>query len=100
MEILTFLVHLKPQIGEWISHRSSFRSDVMCYNLLIDAYGEKSLYQKAEKAYLELTEMRCIPTEDTYALLLKAYCNCNLLEKAEAVFLEMRKHGLRPSALR
>lgn len=72
----------------------------MTYNLLIDAYGEKSLCQKAEKAYLELTEVRCVPTEDTYALLLKAYCTCNLPEKAKAVFLEMRKHSLRPSASR
>ncbi len=41
-----------------------FAPDVMCYNLLIDAYGQKSLYKDAESAYLELLENRCIPTED------------------------------------
>jgi pentatricopeptide repeat protein len=69
----------------------------MCYNLLIDAYGQKSLYKDAESAYLELLENRCVPTEDTYALLLKAYCKSGLLGKAEAVFSEMRKYGLPPS---
>jgi pentatricopeptide repeat protein len=78
-------------------HKSSFKPDVICYNLLIDAYGQKSLYKDAESAYLELLENRCIPTEDTYALLLKAYCKSGLLEKAEAVFAEMRKFGLPPS---
>ena len=69
----------------------------MCYNLLIDAYGQKSLCKDAESAYLELIESRCVPTEDTYALLLKAYCKSGLLGKAEAVFSEMRKYGLPPS---
>lgn len=79
---------------EWILYRSSFQPDVICYNLLIDAYGQKSLYKKAESTYLELLEARCIPTEDTYALLLRAYCTSGLQEKAEAVFIEMRKNGL------
>lgn len=85
------------QICEWILYRSSFRPDVICYNLLIDAYGQKSLYKKAESTYLELIEARCVPTEDTYALLLRAYCTSGLLEKAEAVFAEMRKFGVPPS---
>ena len=66
----------------------------MCYNLLIDAYGQKSLYKKAEETYVDLLQARCIPTEDTYALLIKAYCACGLLEKAEAAFVDMRKYGL------
>ncbi|KAK0578704.1 hypothetical protein LWI29_014861 [Acer saccharum] len=86
-------------ICHWILNRSSFRADVICFNLLIDVYGQKSLYKKAESTYLELVEARCIPTEDTYALLIKAYCKCGLLEKAEAVFTEMRKYGLPPSAI-
>ena len=85
------------QICGWILYRSSFHPDVICYNLLIDAYGQKSLYKKAESTYLELLEARCVPTEDTYALLLKAYCTSGLLEKAEAVFAEMRKYGFPPS---
>ena len=69
----------------------------MCYNLLIDAYGQKSLYKKAEETYVDLLQARCIPTEDTYALLIKAYCACGLLEKAEAAFVDMRKYSLPPS---
>ncbi|KAA3479098.1 pentatricopeptide repeat-containing protein [Gossypium australe] len=83
---------------EWILQRSSFQLDVMCFNLLIDAYGQKSLYKKVESTYLELLEARCVPTEDTYALLVKAYCTAGLKQKAEAVFAEMRKYGLSPSA--
>lgn len=85
------------QVCEWILHKSSFHPDVICYNLLIDAYGQKSLYQEAESTYLNLLQGRCIPTEDTYALLVKAYYISGLLAKAEAVFAEMRKNGHPPS---
>lgn len=85
------------QVFEWMVGKSSFKPDVICYNLLIEAYGQKSLYKKAESSYLELLEAQCVPTEDTYALLIKAYCKSALLEKAEAVFHEMRKYGLPPS---
>lgn len=78
-------------------NKSTFRPDVIVYNLLMDAYGQRSLYKDVESTYLELLESHCIPTEDTYALLLKAYCKSGLLEKAEAVFAEMRKYGLSPS---
>ncbi|GFS44865.1 tetratricopeptide repeat (TPR)-like superfamily protein [Actinidia rufa] len=84
-------------VCEWILYRSSFQPDVICYNLLIDAYGQKSQYEKAESTYLNLLESRCIPTEDTYALLVKAYCTSGHLEKAEAVFAEMRTNGVPPS---
>lgn len=87
------------QIFEWILYKSSFKPDVISYNLLIDAYGQKSLYKEAESTYLELLDARCIPTEDTYALLLKAYCKSGSLEKAEAIFREMRKNGLPPSTI-
>ncbi|KAH8492612.1 hypothetical protein H0E87_021994, partial [Populus deltoides] len=86
-------------ICQWILYKSSFQTDVMCYNLLIDAYGQKSLYKKADETYVDLLQARCIPTEDTYALLIKAYCACGLLEKAEAAFVDMRKYGLPPSAI-
>ncbi|KAA0043186.1 pentatricopeptide repeat-containing protein [Cucumis melo var. makuwa] len=86
-------------ICEWILNKSTFRPDVIVYNLLMDAYGQRSLYKDVESTYLELLESHCIPTEDTYALLLKAYCKSGLLEKAEAVFAEMRKYGLSPSAI-
>ncbi|KAJ6748150.1 PENTATRICOPEPTIDE REPEAT-CONTAINING PROTEIN [Salix purpurea] len=86
-------------ICQWILYKSSFQTDVMCYNLLIDAYGQKYLYKKAEETYVDLLQARCIPTEDTYALLIKAYCACGLLEKAEAAFVDMRKYGLPPSAI-
>lgn len=82
---------------EWILYKSLFQPDIICYNLLIDAYGHKKLYKKAETTYLGLLEARCIPTEDTYALLLRAYCTCGLLDKAEAIFTEMRNYGLPPS---
>ncbi|KAK9156262.1 hypothetical protein Sjap_003742 [Stephania japonica] len=84
-------------VCDWILYRSSFHPDIICYNLLIDAYGQMSKYEKAESTYLRLLEARCIPTEDTYALLLRAYCKCGLLDKAEAVFAEMQKHKLSPS---
>ncbi|XP_011013926.1 PREDICTED: pentatricopeptide repeat-containing protein At2g35130-like [Populus euphratica] len=86
-------------ICQWILYNSSFQTDVMCSNLLIDAYGHKSLYKKAEETYVDLLQARCIPTEDTYALLIKAYCACGLLEKAEAAFVDMRKYSLPPSAI-
>lgn len=82
---------------EWILYKSSFQPDIICYNLLIDAFGQKSQYKKAESIYLELLEARCIPTEDTYALLIRAYCTSGLQERAEAVCIEMRKNGLPPS---
>jgi pentatricopeptide repeat protein len=71
---------------------------VICYNLLIDAFGQKFLYKEAESTYLQLHEARCIPNEDTYALLIKAYCLSGKLQNAEAVFAEMRNYGL-PSSM-
>lgn len=82
----------------WILHRSSFQPDILCYNLMIDAFGQKLQHTKAEATYLELLEARCIPTEDTYALMLRAYCGSGLYAKAEAIFSEMRKYGLPSSA--
>lgn len=72
----------------------------MCYNLLIDAFGQKLQHKKAELIYLQLLESHCVPTEDTYAILLKAYCASGLLEKAEAVFSEMQKNGISSGLLR
>ena len=85
------------QLCQWILYRSSFKPDVICYNLLIDAFGQKLQYKEAESTYLNLIEAHCIPTEDTYALLMKAYCMSGLFEKAEAVFAEMRNYGIPPS---
>lgn len=84
---------------EWILYKSSFRPDVICYNLLIDAYGKQYKYKKAETVYLQLLDAQCIPTEDTYALLIGAYCTHGLLEEAEAVLTEMRKHGVPPGKI-
>uniref|UniRef100_A0A803L4Z4 Pentatricopeptide repeat-containing protein n=1 Tax=Chenopodium quinoa TaxID=63459 RepID=A0A803L4Z4_CHEQI len=84
---------------QWILHRSSFKPDILCYNLMIDAFGQKSQHKKAEAVYLELLEARCIPTEDTYALMLRTYCASRLFAKAEAIFSEMRKYGLSSSAV-
>ncbi|CAN0855060.1 Proteasome subunit alpha type-2-A [Linum grandiflorum] len=85
-------------ICQWMLYRSTFKPDVICYNLLIEAYGQKSQYKKAESLYFELLDARCVPTEHTYALLIKAYCNVGLVDKAEAIFAEMRKYGLPSSA--
>ncbi|CAG7874551.1 unnamed protein product [Brassica rapa] len=85
-------------VCEWILRRSSFQPDVICFNLLIDAYGQKLRYKEAELLYVQLLESRCVPTEDTYALLVKAYCLAGLIEKAEAVLIEMQKHHVTPSA--
>uniref|UniRef100_A0A453NKF0 PROP1-like PPR domain-containing protein n=1 Tax=Aegilops tauschii subsp. strangulata TaxID=200361 RepID=A0A453NKF0_AEGTS len=85
-------------VCEWIVHRSSFRPDVVCYNLLIDAYGRTRRLGKAEAMYAALLEARCVPTEDTYALLLRAYCAAGSLHRAEGVISEMREHGIPPSA--
>uniref|UniRef100_M8BUQ1 inositol-phosphate phosphatase n=1 Tax=Aegilops tauschii TaxID=37682 RepID=M8BUQ1_AEGTA len=84
-------------VCEWIVHRSSFRPDVVCYNLLIDAYGRTRRLGKAEAMYAALLEARCVPTEDTYALLLRAYCAAGSLHRAEGVISEMREHGIPPS---
>jgi len=92
-----FTTEKTVQICRWILLRSSYKPDVICYNLLIDAFGQKLLYKEAESTYLQLLETRCIPTEDTYALLIKAFCLSGLLEKAEAVFAETRSYGLPPS---
>lgn len=85
------------QLCQWILHRSSFQPDILCYNLMIDAFGQKLQHMKAEATYLQLLEARCIPTEDTYALMLRAYCASGLYAKAEAIFSEMRKYGLHSS---
>jgi pentatricopeptide repeat protein len=53
---------LQGQLAHWDSN-----------NLLIDAYGQKRQLNKAESIYMTLLEVRCVPTEDTYALLLRAY---------------------------
>lgn len=82
---------------EWILRRSSFQPDVICFNLLIDAYGQKFRFKEAESLYVQLLESRGVPTEDTYALLIKAYCMAGLIEKAEAVLIEMQNHHVSPS---
>ncbi|KAH0451969.1 hypothetical protein IEQ34_019268 [Dendrobium chrysotoxum] len=87
------------KVCEWMLYKSSFRPDVICYNLLIDAYGQKYNYKRAEAVYLQLLEAQCIPTEDTYALLIRAYCKYGLLEKADAVLAEMRERGVSPGAV-
>jgi myo-inositol-1(or 4)-monophosphatase len=84
-------------VCEWILHRSSFRPDIICYNLLIDAYGRKRELSKAESVYMVLLETHCVPTEDTYALLLRAYCNAGQLHRAEGVISEMLENGIPPS---
>lgn len=85
------------QVCEWILYKSSFKPDIICYNLLIDAFGQQSQHKKAESIYLKLLEAHCVPTDDTYALLISAYCMSGLLDKAEAVFAEMRRSGIPPS---
>ncbi|PHT68666.1 hypothetical protein T459_28153 [Capsicum annuum] len=72
------------------------KKDMVCYNLLIEAYGQSSHVKKAKSTYLALLDARCVPTEDTYAFLLKSYSNCGMLEKDEAFFSDMRKNGLPP----
>lgn len=84
------------KVCEWMIYKSSFRPDVICYNLLIDAFGQKYEYKRAEAVYMQLLEAHCIPTEDTYALLIGAYCKYGLLEKAEAVLAEMRQRRVSP----
>ncbi|OAY68837.1 Pentatricopeptide repeat-containing protein, partial [Ananas comosus] len=86
-------------VCEWILYKSPFRPDVICYNLLIDAFGQKRQLDKAEAVYSRLLEARCVPTDDTYALLLRACCRSGSLHKAEAVFTEMRKNGIPPSVV-
>uniref|UniRef100_A0A7N0UEK2 Pentatricopeptide repeat-containing protein n=1 Tax=Kalanchoe fedtschenkoi TaxID=63787 RepID=A0A7N0UEK2_KALFE len=79
---------------EWILCRSAFKPDVLCYNLLIDAYGQKaSSVKRAEATYFEVLGSGIVPSEDTYALLIKAFCTALQLDKAEAVFAEMRRTG-------
>ncbi|GJM90312.1 hypothetical protein PR202_ga06579 [Eleusine coracana subsp. coracana] len=85
-------------VCEWIVYRSSFRPDLICYNLLIDAYGQKRQLNKAESIYMTLLEAQCVPTEDTYALLLRAYCNAGSLHRAEGVISEMQENRIPPSA--
>ncbi|WVZ77736.1 hypothetical protein U9M48_025563 [Paspalum notatum var. saurae] len=85
-------------VCEWILYRSSFRPDIICYNLLIDAYGQKRELSKAESIYMALLEAHCVPTEDTYALLLRAYCISGQLHRAEGVISEMQENGIPPSA--
>ncbi|EEC72578.1 hypothetical protein OsI_06020 [Oryza sativa Indica Group] len=85
-------------VCEWILYRSSFRPDIICYNLLIESYGKKRQLNKAESIYMALLEAQCVPTEDTYALLLRAYCNAGSLHRAEGVISEMREHGIPPNA--
>eukprot|EP00268_Persea_americana_P013446 TRINITY_DN15905_c1_g1_i2.p1 TRINITY_DN15905_c1_g1~~TRINITY_DN15905_c1_g1_i2.p1 ORF type:complete len:280 (-),score=52.84 TRINITY_DN15905_c1_g1_i2:406-1245(-) len=86
-------------VCEWLLYKSSFKPDIICYNLLIDAFGQKSQHKKAESIYLKLLEDRCVPTDDTYALLISAYSMSGLLHKAEAVFAEMRRSGVPPSVV-
>ena len=38
------------QVCEWILFRSSFHPDVICYNLLIDAYGQKKKFSSMRSA--------------------------------------------------
>ncbi|PWZ21937.1 Pentatricopeptide repeat-containing protein [Zea mays] len=85
-------------VCEWVLRRSSFRPDIICYNLLIDAYGQKRQLSEAEAAYMALLEARCVPTEDTYALLLRAYCGSGQLHRAEGVISEMQRNGIPPTA--
>ncbi|AEC09069.1 Tetratricopeptide repeat (TPR)-like superfamily protein [Arabidopsis thaliana] len=86
-------------VCEWILRKSSFQPDVICFNLLIDAYGQKFQYKEAESLYVQLLESRYVPTEDTYALLIKAYCMAGLIERAEVVLVEMQNHHVSPKTI-
>lgn len=71
----------------------------MCYNLLIEAYGQEGRCNEAQSVYLKLSEARCVPTEDTYAVLISAYCKSEFFDKADAVLAEMRINGVPSSTV-
>ncbi|XAR57650.1 hypothetical protein NMG60_11025884 [Bertholletia excelsa] len=48
------LARLISMICEWRPYRSSFQPDFIYYN---DAYGQKSLYEKAESTYFDLLKL-------------------------------------------
>ncbi|KAL5731417.1 hypothetical protein ACHQM5_004146 [Ranunculus cassubicifolius] len=75
-------------VCEWILHRSSFKPDVICYNLLIDAYGKMSQYKKAEAAYL------CVVVYNAYIDGLMKERN---MEKAVEIFVRMKRERCQPS---
>lgn len=79
------------QILEWMLQSKQFRADVVCYNLLIEAYGKIGQYTEAEKTFFLLRKSFVAPTEMSYNMLMGAYSKAGLLDKAERLFDQMKE---------
>lgn len=81
---------------EWILQTTKFRPDILCYNLLMDAYGRSRQLLEAERVFKLMRTARCLANEDTFNVLIRAYSNAGLISKAEATFIIMQKFGYKP----
>lgn len=84
------------QILEWLLQCKQFRADVVCYNLLIEAYGKIGQYSEAEKTFYLLRRSFVAPTEMSYNMLMSAYSKGGLLDKAEGLFDVMKGQNYPP----
>eukprot|EP00250_Pteridium_aquilinum_P007340 c17085_g1_i1 orf=699-1937(-) len=103
-DIINVIVQLKRerdwlhaiQIGEWILETTKFRPDILCYNLLMDAYGRSHQLLEVERLFKQMRTARFLANEDTFNVLIRAYSNVGLINKAEATFIIMQKFGYKP----
>jgi myo-inositol-1(or 4)-monophosphatase len=84
---------------EWILEEAKFRPDILCYNILMDAYGRSNQFLETERVFQLMRRSRCLPNEDTFNVLLRAYGNAGLTHKAESIFYLMQRLGYEPGNL-
>ncbi|XP_024523852.1 uncharacterized protein LOC9641190 [Selaginella moellendorffii] len=87
------------QMCEWVLQGTTFRPDLGCYNLLIDAYGKSLNIEDAEKTFNRMQEALCVPNEETFGVLINGYRLAGSFEKAEELFVQMQKRGYSPGPL-
>ena len=84
---------------EWILKSTKFHPDILCFNILMDAYGRSNQFLETERIFQLMRSSRCLPNEDTFNVLIRAYGNAGLTHKAESVFFLMQRLGYEPGNL-
>jgi pentatricopeptide repeat protein len=74
----------------------TFKADVGCYNMLMDAYGRTRQWLEAENTFASMKRRQCVPTETSFNILMAAYSRGGQLERAEQLFNEMQEHNYFP----
>jgi pentatricopeptide repeat protein len=103
-DLLNAVAHLRRQkewqrviqVYEWVLQTDTFKADVGCYNMLMDAYGRTRQWLEAENTFASMKRRQCVPTETSFNILMAAYSRGGQLERAEQLFNEMQEHNYFP----